>query len=60
MNAFSALYNNKNGLRDKFINYWDVNSAKFANNPFVVGFDPLNEPFPGNYVKEPKLLIPGW
>lgn len=44
INAFDALYNNKDGLRDKFIAYWDKTSARFSNNPYVVGFDPLNEP----------------
>ena len=25
--GFKALYNNKNGLQDKFVDYWDVTSA---------------------------------
>ena len=46
--GFKALYNNKNGLQDKFVKYWEVTSAALTQNPYVVGFDPLNEPFPGN------------
>lgn len=25
----------------------------------MIGFDPLNEPYPGNVVKNPDLLLPG-
>jgi hypothetical protein len=57
--AFESLYKNKDNLRDKFIAYWDKTSARFANNPYVTGFDPLNEPFPGNFLRDPKLLMPG-
>lgn len=48
--AFDALWKNRNGITDKFIAYWDHTSAAFANNPYVVGYDPLNEPFPGNFL----------
>ena len=57
--AFESLYKNKDNLRDKFIAYWDKTSARFANNPYVTGFDPLNEPFPGNFLRDKKLLMPG-
>ena len=57
--AFDALYNNKNGLRDAFIAYWDRTSARFSANPYVVGFDPLNEPAIGNFWRDPSLLTPG-
>lgn len=57
--AFSALYKNKDGLQDKFVNYWNVTSQALAANPYVVGFDPLNEPFAANPFREPKLAIPG-
>lgn len=59
LTAFSALYYNENGLQDKFIDFWNVTSKRFANNPFVVGFDPINEPYPSNYFKDPNLLNPG-
>jgi hypothetical protein len=57
--GFEALYKNTQNLRDKFVAYWDKTSARFGNNPYVVGFDPLNEPFPGNFIKNPSLLWPG-
>lgn len=57
--AFEALYRNKQNIQDKFIAYWNKTSARFADNPFVVGFDPLNEPFGGNFLRNPNLLKPG-
>lgn len=58
-NAFDALYNNKLGLRDKFIAFWDATSARLSTNPYIVGFDPLNEPAIGNFYQDPSLLLPG-
>ena len=57
--AFEALYTNRQSLQDKFIAYWDFVSARFAGNPFVVGFDPINEPPALNNVKDPSLRKPG-
>jgi len=31
----------------------------FANNPYIIGYDPINEPFIGNFLKNPSMLIPG-
>lgn len=59
MKAFDALYLNKNNLQDKFVEYWDVTSKALTHNQYVIGFDPLNEPYPGNTIKRPNLLIPG-
>jgi hypothetical protein len=36
-----------------------VTSATLTQNPYVVGFDPLNEPFPGKVARYPSLLLPG-
>lgn len=30
------------------MDYWDLLAATFAGNPYVVGYDTINEPFPGN------------
>jgi len=59
INGFDALYNNVDGLQDKFVASWARVAKEFANNPAVVGFDPLNEPYPGNNVKDLSLNIPG-
>lgn len=34
-------------------------AAKFANNPNVIGFDPINEPFPADFMTDPSILQPG-
>lgn len=59
MTAFKALYDNKNGLQDKFVDFWNVTSKALGSNPYVVGYDPLNEPFPGNPAKDFKNALPG-
>ena len=57
--GFGALFNNKQHMNDKFVAYWDATSARFAKNPYVISYDPLNEPFPANNVSDPTLRIPG-
>lgn len=60
MNMFDALYNNINGMTDKFVAYWTQVANKFAKNQFVVGFDPINEPALGmNFALDPTLLDQG-
>ena len=59
MSAFDWLYNNINGLQDRYLKYWNIVSEKFANNPYIVGYDPINEPFIGNFLKDPSMLLPG-
>ena len=57
--GFGGLFTNKQNMNDKFVAYWDVASARFAHNPYVIGIDPLNEPAPANPIKDPTLQIPG-
>lgn len=59
MYLFDCLYRNSHGLQDKFVDFWDATSAYLTHNPYVVGFDPLNEPYVGNWIKNPTLLKPG-
>jgi hypothetical protein len=46
LTMFRALYYNKGGFQDHFINYTKVTLDKLAGNKYVVGYDPLNEPAP--------------
>lgn len=59
MAAFDALYLNHYQLQDKFVDFWDYTSKALTSNPYVVGFDPLNEPYPGNWIKNPEVVAPG-
>lgn len=43
---FRSLFYNLHGLRDKYVNAWGVISKRLTTNPYVIGFDPLNEPMP--------------
>jgi aryl-phospho-beta-D-glucosidase BglC (GH1 family) len=56
LSAFEMLYKNKNGLQDKFVAYWDKVSSYFANNDYVIGYDPINEPYPSNYMLDPTIV----
>ena len=57
--GFGALFSNAYNMNDKFVSFWNKSTHRFAGNPYVVGYDPLNEPFPANKVKDPTLRIPG-
>lgn len=60
ISAFERLYDNIDGVQDAFIAYWDVVAKYFSGNQYVIGYDPINEPFPSNFVKDPSIvLIPG-
>jgi endoglycosylceramidase len=54
--AFSALYTNQDGLLDKMMAFWNVVSTRFANNPNVIGYDILNEPWAANMYLEQSLF----
>ncbi|MEZ5143366.1 MAG: cellulase family glycosylhydrolase [Acidimicrobiales bacterium] len=42
--AFTSFYENRDGIRDRFVATWGAVSARFAGRPEVAGFDFLNEP----------------
>lgn len=56
--GFSALYNNKHGLLDKFKNYWIEIAKTFTQNPYVLAYEIINEPWPGNMYNNPLIMIP--
>lgn len=57
--GFDALFRNKKNLNDKFVAFWDATSSRFAGNPYVVGYDPLNEPSPANPARDPTMNVHG-
>ncbi len=57
MSLFERLYSTEPGsLQDNFVAYWVKVASRFANNPFVVGYDPINEPFPSNIYTDPEYF----
>ena len=57
MALFEKLYDpTPGGLQDKFVAYWVKVAKRFSENPNVIGFDPINEPFPSNIYKDASLF----
>ena len=52
------MYDNDNGFRDHFGKFWSkvASSLKSKN---ILGYEIINEPFPGNIYTKPSLLLPG-
>jgi endoglycosylceramidase len=46
--AWSYFFENKDGVQDKMMRYWEVVSGHFKDNPNIIGYDILNEPWVGN------------
>lgn len=51
--AFDNFWNNAKapdgkGLLDHYEEMWKFIAARYSNNPYVIGYDVLNEPFPGS------------
>lgn len=42
--AWNHFYNNKDGIRDRFVASWAAVAARFAGRPEVAGYDIINEP----------------
>jgi endoglycosylceramidase len=57
--AYDNLYTNKFGLTDKFIAYWDAVAKFYQGNDYIIGYDPINEPFPGDAYNDLTLIEPG-
>lgn len=57
--AVGNLYDNYNGLRDKFANFWGKVAKEFGNSTKLLGYELINEPWCGNIYENPLLLIPG-
>lgn len=58
--AIGNMYDNVNALRDSFVGYWKTVASAFVGNPFVIGYELMNEPFAGNIYANPLLLVPGY
>lgn len=57
--AFSHLWSNKYGLLDKFARYWQKVVQAFKGNPYVIAFELINEPWPGNMYANSAVMVPG-
>jgi endoglycosylceramidase len=57
--AFDRLYSNQSGLLPAFIGFWDAVVKSVAKEDFVLGYELINEPWPGDVYRHPNLLVPG-
>merc|ERR1719312_386381 len=57
--SVGRLYNNFNGLLDKFAEFWGKVAETFADNEDVIGYEIMNEPWCGDVYEDPTLLVPG-
>jgi endoglycosylceramidase len=55
--GFQNFYDNKDGLQDKYLKYWEVLAEYFADNEYVIGFDILNEPWPSTISNETEMFM---
>jgi endoglycosylceramidase len=56
--AFQDLYDNANGMRDYFGEFWSKVAASFKHHD-ILGWEIINEPWAGNIYSQPSLLLPG-
>ena len=57
--SFAALWKNHDGMRDLFINYWKQVARTFKNSSYVIAYEIMNEPWPGDHFKDPLVMVPG-
>ncbi|KAJ7562691.1 hypothetical protein O6H91_03G080600 [Diphasiastrum complanatum] len=57
--SFQDLYENQWGWADHFADYWKVVAKAFRNEAGVLGYELMNEPWAGNFYRNPLLLLPG-
>jgi len=56
--SFQKFYENQDGILDAFASMWQQVAKYFAKSKNVLAYEILNEPWPGDYLKHPELLLP--
>jgi len=56
--GFNNLYNLNHKLNHKFTQYWQKVAKAFKGNPYVIAYELINEPFIGNFWRNPALVVP--
>ncbi|KAL0218161.1 hypothetical protein RCL1_009009 [Eukaryota sp. TZLM3-RCL] len=56
--CYDELFTNPKGIK-LVQQYWEAVSLRFKNNNNILGYNIVNEPFPGSILKDPTLVNPG-
>eukprot|EP00756_Hemistasia_phaeocysticola_P023144 Hpha_TRINITY_DN15873_c1_g2::TRINITY_DN15873_c1_g2_i1::g.189773::m.189773/K05991/E3.2.1.123; endoglycosylceramidase len=57
--AYQDFYDNKHGMRDEFVKFWEESAKRWAGDTNVLGLELINEPFAGDVYADPLLFLPG-
>ncbi|KAL9649766.1 hypothetical protein ABK040_009581 [Willaertia magna] len=56
-NAWQNFYDNYNGIRDAFANFWNFVANYFKSEENILGYEIINEPWAGDFYKDITLLL---
>ncbi|GMH74701.1 hypothetical protein TrLO_g1950 [Triparma laevis f. longispina] len=56
--AYDELYRNVNGVGDSWAGMCGVVAERFANRSEVLGYELINEPFMGDFYRDPIIAVP--
>ncbi|CAF2270846.1 unnamed protein product [Rotaria magnacalcarata] len=57
--GFQCLYDNTAGAAESMGNFWRLVASTYKNHSNVLGYELINEPWAGNYLENPAILLPG-
>lgn len=57
--ASQRMYNNDDGILDRFGDFWSKVATAFQNVSYMLGYEVLNEPWLGDIYNMPDLVLPG-
>lgn len=57
-NCSQSLYDNEQQIQDQFARFWATVADYFSDNPYVLGYELLNEPWAGDIYRHPDHLEP--
>jgi len=49
MESFKRYWSNYDGVQDRHLEFFRMMAERYKDNPAVIGFEPVNEPFPGSW-----------